>query len=71
MVVLACSAALDRGNEVLLIRGAHATYDRLEVLYGGGTTPASRISSEIEAELEEAGVHVLDLKDLSDIFSER
>ncbi len=44
-----------RGNEVLLIRGAHATYDRIEVLHGGGVTPAFRIEAEIEAELEEAG----------------
>ena len=51
-----CSAALGRGNEVLLIKEAHATCDRLEVLYGGGVTSADRIEAEIEAELEEAGV---------------
>ncbi|GLB44727.1 putative isochorismatase family protein [Lyophyllum shimeji] len=51
-----CSDALKRGNEVLLIRGAHATHDRIEVLHGGGITPASRIEAEIEAELEEAGI---------------
>ncbi|RDB25829.1 Streptothricin hydrolase [Hypsizygus marmoreus] len=66
-----CSAALGRGNEVLLIRGAHATYDRIEVLHGGGITPAYRIEAEIEAELEEAGVHLLDMKDLPGIFSDR
>ncbi|KIL65821.1 hypothetical protein M378DRAFT_161836 [Amanita muscaria Koide BX008] len=66
-----CSAALARGNEVLLIRGAHATYDRIEVLHGGGITPAKKIEAEIEAELEEAGVHLLDMKDLPGIFTDR
>jgi len=66
-----CSAALGRGNEILLIKGAHGTYDRYEVLYGGGTTPASRIEAEIEDELEEAGVHLLEMKDLSEIFTDR
>jgi len=66
-----CSAALGRGNEVLLIKGAHATYDRIEVLHGGGITPASIIEQEIEAELEEAGVHLLDMKDLPGIFTDR
>ncbi|KAF9257421.1 Isochorismatase hydrolase [Marasmius fiardii PR-910] len=66
-----CSAALDRGNEVLLIRGAHGTYDRVEVLYGGGITPAQNIETEIEEELEEAGVHLMDMKDLPGIFTDR
>ncbi|KAJ6522290.1 Isochorismatase-like protein [Mycena capillaripes] len=66
-----CSAALGRGNEVLIIRGAHGTYDRLEVLYGGGVTSAAQIEAEIEGELEEAGVHLLDMKDLSAIFDDR
>ncbi|KAF8149033.1 Isochorismatase-like protein [Crassisporium funariophilum] len=66
-----CSAALGRGNEVLLIKGAHATYDRIEVLHGGGITPACRIEAEIEAELEEAGVHLLDMKDLPNLFTDR
>jgi len=66
-----CSAALGRGNEVLLIKGAHATYDRIEVLHGGGITPASRIEADIEAELEEAGVHLLDMKDVEGIFENR
>ncbi|KAJ7240167.1 Isochorismatase hydrolase [Mycena haematopus] len=66
-----CSAALGRGNEVLLIHGAHGTYDRLEVLYGGGVTPAAQIEDDIEGELQEAGVHLLDMKDLSAIFDDR
>ena len=63
-----CSAALGRGNEVLLIREAHATYDRIEVLHGGGVTSANRIQSEVEAELEEAGVHLLEMRDLPGLF---
>lgn len=67
----ACSAALGRGNEVLMIRGAHGTYDRLEVLYGGGVTGAAQIEAEIEGELEEAGVNLLDMNDLGAIFDDR
>lgn len=66
-----CSAALGRGNEVLLIREAHATCDRIEVLDGGGVTPADRIEAEIEEELEEAGVHLLEMKDLPALFTDR
>lgn len=66
-----CSAALARGNEVVLIKGAHATYDRIEVLHGGGITPAKKIEAEIESELEEAGVHLLDMKDLPGLFTDR
>ncbi|KAJ7200404.1 Isochorismatase-like protein [Mycena pura] len=66
-----CSAALARGNDVLMVRGAHGTYDRVEILYGGGVTPAARIEAEIEGELEEAGVHLLEMKDLSAIFDDR
>ncbi|TFY66598.1 hypothetical protein EVG20_g4489 [Dentipellis fragilis] len=63
-----CSAALGRGNEVLLIRGAHATYDRHEVWAGGGVTPASFIERDIESELEEAGVALLDMTDVPGVF---
>ncbi|KAG6917855.1 hypothetical protein DXG01_000760 [Tephrocybe rancida] len=66
-----CSEALKRRNEVLIIRGSHATHDRIEVLHGGGITPAARIEADIEAELEEAGVHILDMKDLPGIFTNR
>ncbi|KAK0204779.1 Isochorismatase-like protein [Desarmillaria ectypa] len=66
-----CTAAVARGNEVLLIRGAHGTYDRLEVLYGGGITPAAAIETAVEVELEDAGAHILDMKDLQGIFNNR
>jgi len=39
-------------------------------LHGGGITPAHKIEREIEAELEEAGVVVLDMKDLPGIFAD-
>ncbi|KAI0050501.1 Isochorismatase hydrolase [Auriscalpium vulgare] len=63
-----CSTALGRGNGVLLIRGAHATYDRLEVWQGGGVTAAGVVETEIEAELEEAGVVLLDMSDVPGVF---
>ena len=66
-----CSATLGRGNEVLLIREAHATCDRIEVLHGGGITSADKIEAEIEDELEEAGVHLLEMKDLPGLFVDR
>ncbi|KAI0328299.1 Isochorismatase hydrolase [Cubamyces sp. BRFM 1775] len=65
-----CSAALARGNEVLLVRGAHATYDRVEVLDHGTITPASVVEAEIEGELEEAGVVLLEMKDLPEMFTD-
>lgn len=66
-----CSAALGRGNVVILIKGAHATLDCKEIWNGGSTTPAHVIEAEIEAELEEAGVNTFDMKDLPDIFADR
>ncbi|KIJ62977.1 hypothetical protein HYDPIDRAFT_114122 [Hydnomerulius pinastri MD-312] len=66
-----CSAALDRGNVVILIKGAHATFDRNEIWNGGSVTRAHLIEAEIEAELEEAGVNLLDMKDLPELFTDR
>ncbi|KAF5345656.1 hypothetical protein D9757_014211 [Collybiopsis confluens] len=66
-----CSVALDRGNEVILIRGAHGTYDRMEILNGGGITPADTVEAEVEEELEDAGVAVLEMKDVHAIFTDR
>lgn len=66
-----CSAALGRGNEVILIRGAHATFDRNEIWNGGSITIAQVVAAEIEAELEEAGVSLLDMEYLPDLFTDR
>ena len=66
-----CSAALARGNEVLLIRGAHATYDRIEYHNHGLITTAAEVEKEIEGELEEAGVMMLEMRDLPGIFTDR
>ncbi|KAH9917268.1 Isochorismatase-like protein [Fomitopsis serialis] len=66
-----CSAALARGNDVLLIRGAHATYDRVEYWDGGTSTPAEKVQREIEEELEEAGVVLLDMADLPSLYEDR
>ncbi|KAM5540039.1 hypothetical protein V8D89_006179 [Ganoderma adspersum] len=66
-----CSAALSRGNEVLLVRGAHATYDRIEYHNHGLVTTAAEVEREIEGELEEAGVIMLEMKDLSGMFTDR
>ncbi|KAI0926323.1 hypothetical protein AcW1_008533 [Taiwanofungus camphoratus] len=63
-----CSAALARGNDVVLIRGAHATYDRLELWNGCVNIPAARVAREIEEELEEAGVVLFEMDDLPKIF---
>ena len=71
-VIATCIAALDRGNEVLLIKGGHATYDRMEMMHGGKVlVPGRRIEAVIEARMEDLGVHVLDMKDLPDIFTGR
>ncbi|KAJ7627226.1 Isochorismatase-like protein [Roridomyces roridus] len=65
-----CRGALERGNTVILIRGAHGTYDHLEI-GGGRFTPAAKISAAVEEELDKAGVMVLDMKYLPDIFEGR
>ena len=45
-------SALRRGHAVVLVRGAHATYD--------GKVPAGETSQAVESELHAAGVSVLD-----------
>ena len=49
-------AALRRGHPVVLVRGAHATYD--------GEVPARATSEAVENELSTAGVSVLDPAEL-------
>jgi len=67
-----CSSALGRGNNVLLVEGAHATYDRPEGYSAGGpvsVTPASTVQQEIESELEEAGVVLIKMDELPHLFT--
>jgi len=68
-----CHAALARGNNVYVVSGAHATYDRPEAYQGGGpiaVTPAKSVEREVEMELEEAGVLVLKMDDAEHLFTE-
>lgn len=68
-----CSAALGRGNNVFLVEGAHATYDRPEAFAADGAvivTPARKVEQEIESELEEAGVLVVKMEDLDHLFTD-
>jgi len=68
-----CSAALGRGNNVLLVEGAHATYDRPEAYAAGGAvivTPADQVEKEIESELEEAGVVIIKMEELPHLFTD-
>ena len=54
-----------------LLQGAHATYDRVEVWNGGTITRAHVVEAEVEAELEEAGVIMLDMRDVPSLFKDR
>jgi nicotinamidase-related amidase len=49
-------AALHRGHRVILVRGAHTTYD--------GDVSAQQMSERVEAELAAAGVELADPDDL-------
>jgi nicotinamidase-related amidase len=51
-------AALQRGLAVVLVRGAHATYDE-------GAQTAAEISAAIEAELVQAGARLVDPGDVT------
>ncbi|KAF8143471.1 Isochorismatase-like protein [Mycena galopus ATCC 62051] len=66
-----CKAALLRGNSVLLIRGAHGTYNHQELTENGRFTPAEKISAQVEEELDKAGAIVLDMEDLPGLFEGR
>ncbi|TRM57064.1 Isochorismatase-like protein [Schizophyllum amplum] len=70
-VAATCRAAVARGNEVILVHGAHAAYDRPEALYGGGVLEAGRLEAQVESELEEIGVSVFEMEDLEAIFTDR
>ena len=64
-----CSAVPWRENEILLVRGVHATYGRIQYHSHGMITPAVDIEREIEGKLEEAGVIMLDTKDVPGMFT--
>ncbi|KAJ7200403.1 Isochorismatase-like protein [Mycena pura] len=66
-----CKVALDRGNTVLLIRGAHGTYNHIGLADGGAVTPAEKISAQVEQDLDLAGAIVLDMELLSGLFHGR
>ncbi|KAJ6488971.1 Isochorismatase hydrolase [Mycena sanguinolenta] len=66
-----CRAALQRGNTVLLIRGAHGTYDHKELTENGRFTSAHKISTLVEEELDKAGAIVLDMSYMSGLFDGR
>jgi nicotinamidase-related amidase len=51
-------AALKRGLDVVLVRGAHATY-------GNGKHTAAEIAAATEAELAQAGARILDTDDVT------
>lgn len=61
-------AALERGNEVILIRGAHVARDRTETL---GVTRAGMVEARTEAFLEGRGASVLEMGDVSQLFTNR
>ncbi|KAJ7632043.1 hypothetical protein B0H17DRAFT_1217627 [Mycena rosella] len=66
-----CRAAMLRGNTVLLMRGAHGTYDHLELVEGGSLKPAEKISTKVEEDLDKAGAIILDMKYLPGLFEGR
>ncbi|KAJ7240168.1 Isochorismatase hydrolase [Mycena haematopus] len=66
-----CKAALERGNTVLLIRGAHGTHDHKELTENGRFTPAEKISAQVEEELDKAGAIILDMGYLPGLFEGR
>src|SRR5882762_4744046 len=64
-----CIGGLQRGNKVMLVKKAHATYDGRPEKLGGVAKRASSIEAEIETELKEAGVISVEMSDLSSIWA--
>ncbi|KAF7311736.1 Isochorismatase domain-containing protein [Mycena indigotica] len=64
-------AALARGNTVILMKGAHGTYDHVALDNDGNVTRADTIVAEIEEELDRAGAVVLDMEFLPNLFEGR
>ncbi|KAF7327061.1 Isochorismatase domain-containing protein [Mycena kentingensis (nom. inval.)] len=66
-----CKAAMARGNTVILMHGAHGTYDHVELANNGLVTRADKIVAQIEEELDIAGAMVLDMDLLPGVFDGR
>ncbi|KAJ7183681.1 Isochorismatase-like protein [Mycena filopes] len=66
-----CMAAMNRGNTVLLIQGAHGTYDHTDLVEEGRVIPAEKIKAQVETELDKAGAMVLDMSYLPGLFDGR
>ena len=55
---------------MIMIKDTHATYDGIS-LWDGEKIPAFKIEKETEEELEEAGVLLLEMLDMPDLFGDR
>ncbi|KAJ7016159.1 Isochorismatase-like protein [Mycena alexandri] len=66
-----CKAALQRGNTVFLMTGAHGTYDHKDLVEAGRVIPAEKIQAQVEEELDKAGAIILDMKYLPGLFEGR
>ncbi|KAJ7727610.1 Isochorismatase-like protein [Mycena metata] len=66
-----CKAALQRGNTVFLMAGAHGTYDHKDLVEAGRVIPAETIQTQVEEELDKAGAIILEMKYLPGLFEGR
>jgi nicotinamidase-related amidase len=64
-----CIAAVGRGNKVMLVREAHATYDGEPEGKGGIAKAASTVEQETESELKGVGVVLTDMSDVPGILA--
>ncbi|KAJ7057497.1 hypothetical protein C8F01DRAFT_1256761 [Mycena amicta] len=64
-------AALGRENTVILMRGAHGTYDHVELANHGNVTPEDKIVAQVEEQLDQAGAMILDMELLPNLFDGR
>jgi hypothetical protein len=56
---------------VLLIRGAHGTYDHVQLAEDGRVIRADTIAAQVEEELDKLGAIVLDMEYVPGIFEGR
>ncbi|KAF7311726.1 Isochorismatase domain-containing protein [Mycena indigotica] len=64
-------AAIERGNTVILIRGAHGTYDHTELNNHSHVNRGAKIAANVERELDKAGAMVLDMEFVPNLFEGR